>query len=515
MTRLVLSLILVCVSATPLCAQFVTHHASVFQSLVAQPAKGAAIDDPHFGARITRLTNARADGAPGYMPQYAKRQAWNADGSLLLLFSGDGRTLLHDGVSGSFVREIEGPGGEDVFWHPADPRRIIYAEDNRLSMYDVTTDVVTTLRAFPQYSWINTRGEGNLSADGNLYAFAGQFYDSTVHFRDLVLYDIARDSVLGTLPLPETLADFDWVSISPSGDFVVVDYATSDTGLYQGVEVYDRAFRRLWQKPLGSGHSDLGIDTDGQDVLVMGVYNADSNRTYIRKYRLSDAAETVLLDHEWSVYNHISLRNTRLRGFCLVSTYDGEGRLEDDSTGWLPFEDEIFLLALDGSGSVRRLAHHRSRRFSPATPDSDNSVYWAEPHASPDPDGRRVVFGSNWRLRLESDSSVDAYIADVSHLTHFPESPAPASTTLRLGPVYPNPWSVSAAVGFTLPAAGRVLLTMHDALGRECARFTDAAFEGGTHMVAITRGSLRAGCYRICCRTTSGVSSMGCIITGE
>ena len=51
------------------------------------------------------------------------------------------------------------------------------------------------LRRFPEYAWINTRGEGNLSRDGRWYAFAGQTYDSTVHFRDLVVFDILNNRI--------------------------------------------------------------------------------------------------------------------------------------------------------------------------------------------------------------------------------------------------------------------------------------------------------------------------------
>jgi hypothetical protein len=87
--------------------------------------------------------------------------------------------------------------------------------------------------------------------------------------------------------------------------------------------------------------------------------------------------------------------------------------LTHDPRAWLTFEDEVFSLKLDGSGEVQRIAHHHSRRFSPITPDSDNSVYWAEPHATVSRNGDRVLFGSNWEQDVEQEAGVDAYIIDL------------------------------------------------------------------------------------------------------
>ena len=42
-----------------------------------------------------------------------------------------------------------------------------------------------------------------------------------------------------------------------------------------------------------------------------------------------------------------------------------------------------------------RIAPHHSSRCSPVTPDPDNSVYWAEPHATINKAGNKIVSGSN------------------------------------------------------------------------------------------------------------------------
>jgi hypothetical protein len=397
-------------------AQFVTSTGLLPQPDLPQPAVATPFVDPTFGVPITRISDARASGLPGVVPTYSKRQAWNADQSLLLLRSGDGTVRLYDGSSYQFVREIDSIGGEDVFWHPTDPSVILYNPANTIYSYDLDTDEAVELFEFEGFDFANTREEGNLSADGRYYAVAASTYDEVVQevrFRRIVVVDLLTRSVVASRDFPANLQSLDWVSISPTGTYVVVDYATSETGPFQGVEVYDRQLNLLWQRPLGAGHSDLAIDATGTEVLVMDVYDPEANVTYIRKYRLSDGQETTLLGVSAHFDLHISCRNNSRTEWCFVSTFDFVGRLTDSAEDWLPFEDEVFALALDGSGAVQRLAHHHSRRYSPSTPDSDNSVYIAEPHATVSATGDRLVFGSNWRRNVSELESVDAYVVDL------------------------------------------------------------------------------------------------------
>lgn len=461
-------------------SQFVTHHDPVAQASVQRPSFMMQSTDPKFGTTLLRLTDARGGRKPGMMPQYSKRQVWNANDSLMLLISGDGTTHLYNGRTYQFIRELSSVYGEDIFWHPIVPSIIICTDNQALLSYDVIGDRFDTIAVFQQYDWFNTRGEGNLSVDGSYYAFVGQTYDSTVHFKDIVVYDLIGRNVMRTMPLPEPLQDFDWVSISPKGNYVVIDYATTDSSRYNGVEVYDRMMNFLWQRPLGAGHSDLGIDENGDEVLVMDYYDPYSNSTWVKKFRLSDGKETNLLEFHWSFDAHVSCRNTLRPGWCYISTFDGEGRLADDSTTWLPFEDEIFALKLDGSGAVQRIAHHHSRRFSPTTPDRDNSVYYAEPHATVNRDGSRIVFGSNWRMNVETDSSVDAYLVDIGNLLSVRnEMQQPSEIPLYQN--YPNPFSGSTSICFKLAALGHVKLEVFDMLGRKVATLVDEEREEGEH----------------------------------
>jgi hypothetical protein len=397
--------------------QPVTSHLALPMPELPKPLAGSSLKDPVFGTTLLRITDAAAAAVPGLCPQYSKRQAWNVDESLLLVSTGDSTFRLYDGTTYQFKRQVGSVQCDDVFWHPTATNLLVYNPQNSLYSHDVLTDEETLVCAMTNFYFADTAGEGNLSRDGRYYAAYGRDYDETsgdVIPRAVVVMDLAAQGEIARLLLPTNLDDFDWVSISPLGNYVVIDYATELTGPFEGVEVYDRSLtNRLWQKPLGPGHSDLGVDANGEEILVIGIYDDLSNTTLLKKFRLSDGEETVLLaSMDWTFYNHISCRNEQRSEWCFVSTYDGPGRLTDDPASWLPFEDEIFAVKLDGSQQVQRLAHHHSRRFSPTTPDSDTSVYFAEPHATVSRKGDRILFGSNWRQGVEVVTNVDAYICD-------------------------------------------------------------------------------------------------------
>lgn len=70
----------------------------------------------------------------------------------------------------------------------------------------------------------------------------------------------------------------------------------------------------------------------------------------------------------------------------LVSGY----RLGNSTDVWRPWDNEIILVATDGSGTVYRACHHRTKY----------EHFWDGPHAVISPDGTQAVFTSNWGKSL-------------------------------------------------------------------------------------------------------------------
>jgi hypothetical protein len=70
---------------------------------------------------------------------------------------------------------------------------------------------------------------------------------------------------------------------------------------------------------------------------------------------------------------------------------------------WRAWDDEIIAIQTDApsGATVWRFAHHRSNIGSDTYPD--NPYFWYEPRPSVSPDGRWVIFTSNWEKTLGTD----------------------------------------------------------------------------------------------------------------
>ncbi|MFT5514680.1 MAG: sugar lactone lactonase YvrE [Rhodothermales bacterium] len=67
--------------------------------------------------------------------------------------------------------------------------------------------------------------------------------------------------------------------------------------------------------------------------------------------------------------------------------------------------------------------------------------------------------------------------------------------TLGLGQAYPNPFSASTTISYSLPRAGLVSLRVFDILGREVSALVETAQEAGQHSVEFSAGDLPSGIY--------------------
>ncbi|MBI2336141.1 MAG: hypothetical protein HYU97_05210 [Deltaproteobacteria bacterium] len=379
-----------------------------------KPAPGETFFDAKFGYAITRISKPPNFTGRCLVPEYSKRQVFNADESWLRLQDCDGRTLIYDAKNYQFKKILkdEITGAQDIFWHPSLPHLLYFNTEATLKIYDINTDTITPVFTFknPQgapYVTADTFAEGNLSNDGRYYAVMGRMGDHD--FKEILVLDIFSKTLVSRRNLPTGIDFVDWVSISPLGHYVVVDYATSA----RGVEVYPLDLTKLlWTKPLGTGHSDLGLDADGStEILVMDVYDPNLNKTVIKKFLLRDGQTADLLN--LGLFDlHISCRNIKRPGWCYMSVFDMNDQQSTDATHWDLFADEIFALKLDGSAikspnGVERLAHHHSRRYG------NEGVYAAEPHATVSAKGDRIVFGSNWRENIYQETSIDPYVLDL------------------------------------------------------------------------------------------------------
>lgn len=77
--------------------------------------------------------------------------------------------------------------------------------------------------------------------------------------------------------------------------------------------------------------------------------------------------------------------------------------------------------------------------------------------------------------------------------------------TFRLYQNFPNPFNPATAIGYDLPWASRVTISVFDVAGKEVARLVEGVQGSGYHEVVLDGGSLSSGIYLY--RVTAGESS--------
>lgn len=136
--------------------------------------------------------------------------------------------------------------------------------------YDpIANDMVAITSAAPlfdRYLDVSLKSQGNLSDDDRAIVLVGKRKDSSE--RHAVLFSLAEGRIIVEIPL--AMNHLDYATISPSGNFIVVNGAfTRGEGDRTGI--YDRSgdpAGAVWE-PYGTpSHYDLLIDEAGREVAV-------------------------------------------------------------------------------------------------------------------------------------------------------------------------------------------------------------------------------------------------------
>jgi len=308
---------------------------------VARPDYLSTIIDPTFSTEVTRITSLE-----GWRNHYPKDQAWNCDATMLKLVQP--YSILNAQTYAIII--TNGPYGESR-WSYTDPQKLYHIDDNHFMCFTVSNQANVTLRTFTNYSDVYLGPwEGNLSTNDKYVALAGE--DGTNVYG--IIYDIENNIIETEEKMPFPFAALDWMSMSQSGDYVVMSTTN-------GVCVYDRALTFLRTIASYGEHGDLGVDTTGHEVFVPIIP--------LQMIRLDNGATTNLLDGSSKVGGgHVSCRNFKRPGWAYVSARDSH--------------HEVFAIKLDGSRTVEHFVH-------------DHNTTWSA-GATASPDGRKIIFNSSW-----------------------------------------------------------------------------------------------------------------------
>ena len=469
------------------------------------PALHVPFVDADFGTTVMKIADfTQVAGMTGNIGRsvrqdYAKKNPFNANKTKAVFrVIAQGGWVLYDATTWTPIRWLNTVQGEpEIEWSPTDPDTLYFIDRIWFKAYHPSTDTYVTLHAFTQcnfnadataaYFAITDNDEGNLSQDGKRVAWICQKSGAN----DVIVYDIPSNTVVYEGALPQPFSNIDWLSISPSGKYFVI--------LSNGIYTYDLTGALVGKETDNYGHADMGIDPNGDEVIVVDGSNDPHpylDERWIIKYNLLNYTRTNLLAlPSWSQSNHISLRNTLMPGWTLISTDKSTGTSCCNAINYnvvYPFDSEVFYLKTDGSGSVQRLAHHRSIRpdYDLGSP-IDLNDYWNETHAVPSADGKSIIFASAWIVNgqptdLENggQSSPNAYLITLG-------TAPPAPTCIPNG-------SCSAAT----PACGQTT-TGVDSCGNACSK------TGPICPACVPNGTCAITAIPQCGLAVSGVNSCG------
>jgi hypothetical protein len=338
------------------------------------------------------------DTSAGMKNEYSRVQSFNADGSRILVLGIDATWYLYDADTLQPRGQLPFGGPVDPRWDAGNPDLLYFSEGTSLMAYDVRAGEQSLVRDFAadfpgqSLAAVWTRGEGSPSLDGRYWGLMAEDQDwLTAAF---LVYDQQADQVIATRDMrgaSELDREIDSVTISPLGNYFLAyfdDYCQpgqlgSDADPC-GLMVYDRDLKNGRGLLRIVGHSDLALDAQGREVMVYQDIDTDD----ISMLDLATGAVTPLWPIDFShtsIGLHLSGRAFRQPGWVLVSTHDG------DPASYTWMDDQVFAMELKSGGRVVRLAHTHS-----LVDESQEHDYWAEPHASVNPDFTRVLFTTNW-----------------------------------------------------------------------------------------------------------------------
>ncbi|MDO4231419.1 MAG: WD40 repeat domain-containing protein [Lautropia sp.] len=365
---------------------------------VPRPKKGEVHTDPIHGSCMVRVTD-HANEPPERFARhdYSRRQAFNADGSRLLIYSFDGSWHLYDARTMAWVDELSGPASDaEIHWHPTDPNLLWYQDTNGVGMviYEMNIesgrtremgDLGDRIKAiWPEAHAASTRSEGAPSRDGRYWCFMVD--DAKWQSLGLVVWDRQTDTIVGSKPTHGDRPDH--VSMSPSGNRCVVSSDTEGVG----TRAWSRDFKHSVELHHKSEHSDLALDAQGRDVYVSIDYQASNGDVFMVDVETGKRTTlfSTYLDGS-ATAAHFSGRAFKRPGWVLVSAYATDG-----GTQWL--HEKLLAVSLEAKPKVKGIGYHHSRF----------NGYWTEPQATVNPDFTRVLFNSNWGSK--SDMDIDNYL---------------------------------------------------------------------------------------------------------
>jgi len=348
---------------------------------------------------------------------YSKKQVWNADQTLLKIRSW--RVL--NATTFEEMQDLDG-SVYPSYWSNTNPDLIwSFKKNGDVKKHIVSTNITQVVATIPGYDVIKLGpGEGNIDKNDHYVALVGKKGIDM----DVIIFDLQTLQIVHTETFAGVWDDggdnfpkyVDWVSISQSGNYVVIMWnhnTTSGNNPYNGhygVEVFNTLDMQYQNRIISYGnHGDLGYAIDGSEVLVQfyGLYGGGT----LYMHKLDGSGSTVLSTNaDFGVYGHVSCRNINRPGWAYLSHNSAVQ------------SGQMIAVKLDNSGLTEHFGHH----FSSNTTYDKTAMPVASPY------GDKVFFRSDFGDSAEANLTYcfEAKLASVASVQE---------DGVNRVSVYPNP----------------------------------------------------------------------------
>jgi hypothetical protein len=383
-----------------LCAGLIADKLPHPMTPIARPAVGQTVTDHEFGTTIRRITEVPATNLPNpaLRPLYSTVSAWNADETMLILYSAGHGHQLYDGKTYQFIRalnDIHPADLEQVYWSTTDPDIFFYVDHNKFVRYHVREaqpEVMTTFSFCGDPSKTDTRASGG--TDPFFTSFDSRYIGLGCQGTSFI-YDIANNAVISKRAAPGENP----IQASPSGKLGWFDSSGTVT------DNLLNPLRKLDMKN-PSEHSTMGLSPSGVDTWYGVVFDpgpkGNNDIGSLVAFDMTTGQSKVFIGpktgYPYPPTTHISAMAYRDPGFIVTSTLG-------DLTGKGLLDIEV-AVTNTADGTVCRVGRHRSWGKKNT---HLQQPYWAEAHAVPSPSGTRILFASDWG----DNPTVDSYVIEL------------------------------------------------------------------------------------------------------
>ncbi|MGE5404148.1 MAG: hypothetical protein ACM3PP_04330 [Candidatus Saccharibacteria bacterium] len=374
---------------------------------MACPDVGKPFVDKDFGTIITRATVVQ--GFTG-RHEYSRFDPYNANQSMILLDPSDGFKVYRTNKypynsSANFVRSVP---LEEPRWDPKNPEIIWGTQDFAIKQVNVKSGKITVIKDFSRNKKIASlvkqnvyritmSDEGESSSDKRFWAFFIQGNERKDYKQQYIFtWDRSQDRIIGVTALKNNETELDWVSMSPKGNWVLIGGLDNNGGRIKGLTLANKELTRFQQIDATTAHSDVGLDSQGREVIVMQNVHSD----YIDMIPLSWSSRPVGEDGSYSKTGRVKLVKLNYASDSPFG-FNSDVHVSCNYPGYALIGTSTEATGKNNNWLDRKIVLVKLYPTDPKTVYLSNlygtkGSYWEETHASIAYNGSRVVWATNW-----------------------------------------------------------------------------------------------------------------------